>query len=157
MEDVGKRVGEALSDEGGIKVCNVTVDTIVFINPNFNEDLTKRVEAVAVEMEPSGLLTEGLEDGMFAALQSAKILHIDQTIDLVKDEDNVMLPAEGKEVNCVETAEEYFLRRMAQVIPNNYGCDSNGLAELDGNDPINKFALWITKVKFGVAEEVNSN
>ncbi|KAF4713336.1 hypothetical protein FOZ63_032648, partial [Perkinsus olseni] len=141
VEELGRRVGEALGRRGirGF----ASVELIVFMNPNFDEELAASVEDVVGSIGRLGWLDEGVDDGMFAALKSAESISIDRVIDNVERDITSTWRSGDDKVGSVQ---EYLRARMTQMSP-------SGLEVLDCEDPINKFACWISNVDLGVTEE----
>ncbi|KAF4739079.1 ATP-dependent RNA helicase ddx55, partial [Perkinsus olseni] len=145
VEELGRRVGEALG-RSGIRGF-ASVELIVFMNPNFDEELAANVEDIVGSIGRSDLLDEGVDDGMFAALKSAESLCIDRVIDNVERDITSSLRSGDDKVGSVR---EYLRAWMAQM-------SRDGFEVLDCRDPINKFACWISSVNLGVmTEEVRS-
>ncbi|KAF4719043.1 hypothetical protein FOZ62_027546 [Perkinsus olseni] len=143
VEELGRRVGEALGRRGirGF----ASVELIVFMNPNFDEELAASVEDIVGSIGRLDCLDDGVDDGMFAALKSAESISIDRVIDNVERDITSALRSRDDEV-AVGSVQEYLRARMTQM-------SRSGLEVLDYEDPINRFACWISNVDLGVTEE----
>lgn len=104
VEDLGRRVGEALSQRGLRGYASV--DMVIFMNPNFDENLLICSGDDEFDVE--------MEDGIFAALRSAEALCIDRSIDNVEDHSDASRMS-NDDVDNEAMKKKHYNRRITMV------------------------------------------